>query len=956
MTDWSGTSIRGYELRERIGAGGFGAVYRAFQPALNREVAVKVILPERASQPEFIRRFEAEARTVAQLDHLHIVPLFDFWREEDGTAFLVMRWLRGGSLRALLRVKPLKLGYAVKIIEQVCDALAFAHVRGIVHRDVKPDNILLDEQGNAYLSDFGIAKDLFSEASLTSSSSTPGTPAYAAPEQVGGVGITALTDQYAVGIMLFECLEGTHPFPETPLQHLYENLPKLAHTHEDIPPEVDEVIHRATQKRAGQRYQTISEFSQALRDAAHVYVSTGEYRAAIIEHAGSVSPDDAEKTLTDGRVAFAAPYTSAPSFAARRDSPPEASALLIQSAMDVPSRPEVFIGREDLLAEINTLLDRGTRVLLQGLGGMGKTSLAAETAARRAEAGNTPILWLRAVGDRGENWLRALAHPLEAHEKIAHAPPDTRQAAFRAALIDSGVRLIILDDVWDGEALKMVIDALPPGFPALITSRQRFPVGKILDVSELPRSQALELLNYHASEAFTLADEDAVELCSRLGDHPFTIEIAAKTLQVDLITPAELLERIRNSPHLLEMPEGYATPGRSSVKALLSDSVSALDEQARRVFMAFGALFVPRVTPELLATALEVDPQTLEPSLTTLLRRGLIRREKLGDTTFFTLHSLAYSYTIADPSIGRRDVIRAVRSYASRHKDDFNAIDLERGNLLKAAEAAAASHDGNSTIAIMRALTIDGGYFNARGHDGLLLSCLDQAIVEARAAGEAQAETLHYFLSRRGNAFYSAAVPARALADYRAALDLADNLNLPARQVILHCVISKIHSDQAEFDQAEAHLSTATLLAHASGDDLLLARVLEQRGYHYAEKHDFEAAKQTYMEQVALAEKLKHSERLFFALCNLAAAETELAAHEQAIIHVGEAMEIARSEDNRVWLGYAQHVAGTVHHNKGDRQRAASVFSEALETFRSIGNLRGAAELEDYMKTHGYSA
>jgi len=956
MTDWSGKTIRGYELRERIGAGGFGAVYRAFQPALNREVAVKVILPERATQPEFILRFEAEARTVAQLDHLHIVPLFDFWRDEDGTAFLVMRWLRGGSLRSLLRIKPLKLANAVKIIDQVCDALAFAHVRGIVHRDIKPDNILLDEQGNAYLSDFGIAKDLFSATSITSSSSTPGTPAYAAPEQVGGVGITALTDQYAVGIMLFECLEGTHPFPDTPLQHLYENLPSLSYAHEDIPPGVDEVIHRATQKRAGQRYQHITEFAQALRDAAQVFVSTGEYRAAIAEHAASANPDDIEKTLTDGRIPSAAPYTATPSFAARRDSPPEASALLIQSAMDVPSRPDKLIGRDDLLAEINTLLDRGIRVLLQGLGGMGKTSLAAETAARRADSGGAPILWLRAVGDRGENWLKALAHPLEAHERIAQAQGDTRQAAFRAALIDSGVKLVILDDVWDGEALKLVMDALPPGFPALISSRQRFPVGKILDVSELPREQALELLNYHASEQYTLADTDAVELCSRVGDHPFTLEIAAKTLQVDMITPAELLERIKNSPHLLEMPEGYATPGRSSVKTLLSVSVSVLDENTRQVFMGFGALFVPKVTPELLAAALGVESQSIELALTTLLRRGLIRREKIGTTTVYTIHSLAYSYVLAEPSIGQHDVIRAAREYASAHKDDFNAIDTERGNLLKAAEAAAVSYDGESTIAIMRSLTVDGGYFNARGHDSLLLSCLDQAIAEARTAGESQAETLHYFLSRRGNAFYSTNIPARALADYRAALELADSLNLPARQVILHCVISKIYSDQSEYETAETHLSAASTLAHQSGDDLLIARVLEQRGYHYAQKRDFQAAKQTYLEQVALAERLQHSERLFFALCNLAAAETELADHQHALTHVGDAMEIARSHDNRVWLGYALYVAGTVYHNKGDRARAASVFAEVLETFRSIGNLRGAAELEDYMKSHGYSS
>ena len=135
LEDLSGRAVHGYELGERIGAGGFGVVYRAIQPVVEREVAVKIILPEYANQPDFIRRFEAEARLVARLEHPHIVPLYDYWREPDA-AFLVMRLLRGGSLRDLLGKGPLALDQFVRMIEQIGAALHSAHRYGVIHRDL----------------------------------------------------------------------------------------------------------------------------------------------------------------------------------------------------------------------------------------------------------------------------------------------------------------------------------------------------------------------------------------------------------------------------------------------------------------------------------------------------------------------------------------------------------------------------------------------------------------------------------------------------------------------------------------------------------------------------------------------------------------------------------------------------------------------------------------------------
>ena len=222
--------IKGYQLLELIGEGANGAVYRAQQQFVKREVAVKIILPEFASRPEFIRRFENEAQLVAQLEHLHILPLYDYWRDPEG-AYLVMRLMKGGSLSDTIKSNgnP-SLENIAGLIDQIASALDAAHQQGVVHRDLKPANILLDERGNAYLSDFGIAKELGSDKDLTETSAILGTPAYISPEQVQGQQVSAQTDIYALGILVYELVVGEHPFSNTSIaelmvKHLKEPIP-----------------------------------------------------------------------------------------------------------------------------------------------------------------------------------------------------------------------------------------------------------------------------------------------------------------------------------------------------------------------------------------------------------------------------------------------------------------------------------------------------------------------------------------------------------------------------------------------------------------------------------------------------------------------------------------------------------------------------------------------------------
>jgi len=259
MDNQVGRVIKSYELEGLIGMGGFGAVYRARQAVVEREVAIKIIWPAFANHPNFIRRFEAEAQLVAGLEHPYIVPLYDYWRDPEG-AYIVMRLLRGGHLRGLIERGPLPLKQAAHILENVAAALALAHRYGVVHRDIKPENILLDDDGNAYLADFGIAQILSNQGG--DDFAGMGSPAYAAPEQLSGGLISSQGDIYSLGIVLYEMLTGQHPFPDldemsvTQLlqQRMIMPVPLLRGARPDLPAALDEVLQKATAFDSKMRY------------------------------------------------------------------------------------------------------------------------------------------------------------------------------------------------------------------------------------------------------------------------------------------------------------------------------------------------------------------------------------------------------------------------------------------------------------------------------------------------------------------------------------------------------------------------------------------------------------------------------------------------------------------------------------------------------------------------------
>jgi serine/threonine protein kinase/formylglycine-generating enzyme required for sulfatase activity len=269
----NGASLGPYRILHQIGEGGMAKVYKAFQANMERYVALKVLPAHYADEPQFAKRFIQEARTIARLEHKNILPVYDFG-EHNKITYLVMRYLEGGTLKDVLSQGRLTLHDTLEIMDQVCSALDYAHRQGVIHRDVKPANIMIDAEGAAYLTDFGIAKVLGKSSDLTATGVAIGTPAYMAPEQAIGEKIDGRTDLYALGVVLYEMILGRVPFKaDTPMAvlmaHLHDPLPLPSQVEPDIHGAIENVIIKALAKEPEDRYQSATAMMGALRQAIY---------------------------------------------------------------------------------------------------------------------------------------------------------------------------------------------------------------------------------------------------------------------------------------------------------------------------------------------------------------------------------------------------------------------------------------------------------------------------------------------------------------------------------------------------------------------------------------------------------------------------------------------------------------------------------------------------------------
>jgi eukaryotic-like serine/threonine-protein kinase len=260
-----------YRLDARIGSGGMSTVYRAFDQTLERQVAIKLLHRQIADDPDQLERFRREARAVAQLSHPHIVTVIDAG-EEEGRPYIVFEYVQGETLKELIRREgPLDVDEAAAYAIEIARALGYAHSRNIVHRDVKPQNVLIDDEGSAKITDFGIARTL-DEEGLTADGRVLGTTDYVSPEQALGHQVTGQSDLYSLGIVLFEMLTGDVPFKgenqvAVAMKHVRDPLPDVQDLRPEVSATLAAVVDRATAKELPRRYENDDDLVEDLEEA-----------------------------------------------------------------------------------------------------------------------------------------------------------------------------------------------------------------------------------------------------------------------------------------------------------------------------------------------------------------------------------------------------------------------------------------------------------------------------------------------------------------------------------------------------------------------------------------------------------------------------------------------------------------------------------------------------------------
>ncbi|HXV65044.1 MAG TPA: protein kinase, partial [Vicinamibacteria bacterium] len=608
----SGTRLGSYQIVTPLGAGGMGEVYRARDVRLGREVALKVLPTEVASDPSRLARFHREAQTLAGLNHPNIVTLFTV-EEEDGTPFLTMELVEGQSLDRHIASGGWPAARVIELGIALADALAAAHEKGVVHRDLKPGNVMLTREGRVKILDFGLAKydttsagvdsEAATEAPLSIAGEVRGTVPYMSPEQVRGEVVDSRSDLFALGVLLYELATGRRPFQGATaaviISAILRDAPvPLSSARSDAPPALDRIIARCLEKEPSARFQTARDLSDELR------------RVQLATEAG----------------AFLKP-------------PP------------TPSTP--LVGRETALASAAERLRDGARVLsITGYGGVGKTRFAIEIFRRMASeyAGGAAFVSLASVTSAAEV-LAAVAVTLE----IAQAHGRSALDALCTVIGDRRVLLVLdnLEQVLDSAEDIAALVSRCPSLQVIATSRAPLKIGAesefALPPLELPASdsdtQSPEALGEFPSIAlfveraarvkpgFALTAENAsaiTGICRRLDGLPLALELAAARARI--LEPAVLLQRLDHALDLLTSGDRDLPLRQRTLRATISWSYSLLDAAEQRLLRRVS-VFHEGWTLEAMEQVCyeDADRHRALDALDSIVEKGLVRVAGAGD-------------------------------------------------------------------------------------------------------------------------------------------------------------------------------------------------------------------------------------------------------------------------------------------------------------------------------------
>ena len=948
-----GAQVAGYRIAGTLGRGGMGFVYEAEHAVLGRKAALKTLLPELLEDGDFRQRFVAESQTVAALDHPSIIPIYDAG-DADGIVYIAMRYVAGGDLAQLIDTGTLEMERALDILEQVAGALDAAHANELVHRDVKPANVLVESGGRVYLTDFGIAKRARTKG-VTQTGFFVGTLDYAAPEQIRGESVGAPADVYAFGCLVFECLTGKKPFErETDVAVMYAQLrddpPSVHELRPELPASIDAALARALAKEEDGRYATCRELVEAIRSCL-----------------GGVMPS----TTT----------------------PPRPAAVVESTVTNLPIPPTTLIGRDLELAALVELAGREDvrLVTLTGTGGTGKTRLAIAVSAELAPTlGSVFFVDLAPVAEASVVGS-AIGQVLGVEESSDLSPAESI-----ARGLGEGSALLVLDNfeqVMEANDLVHELLAAAPALTVLVTSQAPL---HLRDEHEYPldplgEEQAVKLFLARAQAVkpgFELKNEnsEAVHaICRRLDGLPLALELAAA--RVKLLSPDAILRRLEDSLDLLTGGASDLPTRQRTLRDAIDWSFQLLEPAEQALFARLG-VFAGGCSLEL-ADAVAGEAAGVGDALDTLaslVDKSLVRQRDGadGEPRFVLLETIREyaleqleergeledlrrrhaerflaSVEAAEPELLRtnqavwlerldadRDNIRAALAWATATGEIELALrmagalvrfwstrGLMREGRARLAEALAGP-DAVSPAILAKAYFAAGYAALGEGDFREARADFERSLEQARAASDGQAE---------GAALAQIAWVAMAGGEAEEARSLAEQASALAEQAGDNLVASGAATTLADVALAEGKLDDAIelferglTLRRGLGDRRLIANSLVGLGRAYLLRGDYDQAAALFEEALGLAREVKDTWIISVALGHLAR-ERLLAAGDTAKARelITEALRLARDRnDRRLAAEWVQTlaVACALEGSRPDAVRFAASAATLCET------------------------
>ena len=879
-----GAQVAGYRIAGLLGQGGMGFVYEAEHAVLGRKAALKTLLPELVDDSDFRTRFIAESQTVAALDHPSIIPIYDAG-EADGVVYIAMRHVGGGDLHQLLESGALDPERAVTILEQVAAGLDAAHASDLVHRDVKPGNVLMESSGRVYLTDFGIAKRARSKG-VTKTGFFVGTLDYAAPEQIRGESVGSPADVYAFGCLLFECLTGRKPFGrETDVAvmhaHLQDPPPVASETRPGLPAALNAVFEQALAKEEGARFGTCRELIEAAR--------------ACLGAATSVPAP------TPSPATVATPVPSA--------------------ASNLPTPPTPLIGRETELAGLLGLVARPDvrLVTLTGLGGTGKTRLVLEAAALLApQLGQAFFVDLAPISEPGI--VGSTVAQVLGVEESAAEPVE----AIARRLGDSPTLLVLdnFEQVLPAATLVHELLAAVPGLTVLVTSQaslhvreeHEFPVppldlpGGDAPLADAPAVRLFLERGQAVKPSFALDDENAeavAAICHRLDGLPLALELAAA--RVKLLSPQAILSRLEKRLDLLtggadDLPERQRT-----LRDAIEWSYNLLEPSEQTLLARLG-VFAGGCSLEL-ADAVTGEGMALGESfeaLASLVDKSLVRQRDGAE---------------GEPRFG---LLETIREYALERLEQSGELEeLRRRHAMRFLELVEAAEPE---------LT--------RANQALWLDRLDEendniraAITWAVAAGEVElalrlAGALVRFWSTRGLMREGRARLAEALA--------APGSVEPATLAKAHFAAGYAAVGEGDFLAARSDFERSLELAREATDERAEGAALAQLAWLASVGGEPERARELAEQSAELAERVDDKLTASGAATTLADLAAAAGDRDEAIALYERGLALRRALGDKRLVANSLVGHGRAQLLKGDYERARALLDEALVLARQV--------------------